>query len=74
MVERQAADLVKWYEDLAEELFVFGLEGEGETVDDTAEYLQQLSDPVEVFRLVDKPGRGTHVGDLCTSRLTCLNP
>ena len=45
---------MQWQEDLQQENFVLLLEREGEAVDDGAEDLQQLGDPVVPFRLVDK--------------------
>ena len=55
VVEREAAHLVKRYQHLAQELFVFRLQRQGEAVDDAPEDLEQLAHAVEVFSFVNEP-------------------
>lgn len=54
MVHAQTLDLVQWDKHSGQEQFVFLLEGQRETVDDTAQNLEQLSDTVESLCLVDE--------------------
>ena len=55
MIEREAAHLVQWDEHPDQELLVFCLEGKGKAIDNASQNLKQLSNPVEVLRLVNKP-------------------
>jgi hypothetical protein len=54
VVHAQTLDLVQWDKNSGQEQFVFFLEGQRETVDDTAQNLEQLSDTVESLCLVDE--------------------
>jgi hypothetical protein len=54
VVHAQTLDLVQWDKNSGQEQFVFLLEGQRETVDDTAQNLEQLSDTVESLCLVDE--------------------
>ena len=44
-----------------QELLVLGLEWEREAIDYASQDLQQLSDPIEVLRLVYKPRQGDKI-------------
>ena len=44
-----------------QELLVLGLEWEREAIDYASQDLQQLSNPIEVLRLVNKPRRGDKI-------------
>ena len=57
MVERKAPNLMQWNEDLAQELFVLGLQRQREPVDNAAKNLKEFTDSVKVFRLVNEPGK-----------------
>ena len=54
MIHRQALDLVQRNEHPHEERLVLVLEGKGEAVDDGTKDLEQLSNAVVPFRLVDE--------------------
>jgi len=45
---------VKGHQGALEEIFVLGLDGDAEPMDNRAENLQQFGDAVEVLRLVDE--------------------
>ena len=44
-----------------QELLVLGLEWEREAIDYASQDLQQLSNPIEVLRLVNKPRQGDKI-------------
>ena len=46
---------MQWDEHPDQELLVFCLEGKCKAIDDAPQNLKQLSNPVEVLRLVNKP-------------------
>ena len=56
-----ATYLVQGNEHSDQELLVLGLEWEREAIDYASQDLQQLSDPIEVLRLVNKPRQGDKI-------------
>jgi hypothetical protein len=42
------------YEDFDEKLFVFCFERKRKPIDDTSQNFQELTNPIEMFRLIDK--------------------
>lgn len=55
MVYTQRLDFVKWKQDTDEKHLVFFLKGQGKAIDDAAQDLQQLRNPIVMLSLIDKP-------------------
>ena len=55
MVERKAPNLMQWNEDLAQELFVLGLQRQCEPVDNATKNLEEFTDSIKVFCFVYEP-------------------
>ena len=54
-IKKALANLVQGDEHPDQELLVLRFEGKGEPIDDAPQDLQQLTNPVKVLRLVNKP-------------------
>lgn len=46
---------MKWKQDTDEKHLVFFLKGQGKAIDDAAQDLQQLRNPIVMLSLIDKP-------------------
>lgn len=55
MVHTQGLDLVKWKQDTDEKHLVLFLKGQGKAIDDAAEDLQELGNPIVMFSLINEP-------------------
>ena len=57
MIEGEAADFVERYQDLDQELLVFGFQWQRKAIDDASQNLEELPHAVEVLCLIDESGK-----------------